>query len=40
MAPLSSSQVKEEYSPLPDDPSTVIFKFRIPGPTNFRNPDK
>ncbi len=33
-------QVKEQYSPLPDDPNRVIFKFRIPGSTNFRNSAK
>jgi len=38
MAPQGRYQVKEPYSPLPDNPSSVIFKFRIPGSTNFRNP--
>ena len=37
MAPKGKYEVREPYSPLPDDPSAVVFKFRLPGSTNFRN---
>ncbi len=37
IAPKGSYEVKERYSPMPDDPAKVIFKFRLPGNTNFRN---
>jgi hypothetical protein len=37
MAPKGKYEVREPYSPLPDDPSGVVFKFRLPGSTNFRN---
>jgi len=37
MAPKGEYEVRERYSPLPDDPSGVVFKFRLPGSTNFRN---
>ncbi len=40
MAPRGRYEVKEPYSPLPDNPSAVIFKFRIPATANFRNPEK
>ena len=40
MAPKGRFEVREPYSPLPDDPSGVVFKFRLPGSTNFRNPAK
>ncbi len=38
MAPKGKYEVREPYSPVPDDPSAVEFKFRLPGSTNFRNP--
>jgi len=38
MAPKGKYEVREPYSPLPDDPTGVVFKFRLPGKTNFRNP--
>ncbi|MGA2404915.1 MAG: hypothetical protein ABSG91_24960 [Syntrophobacteraceae bacterium] len=37
MAPKGKYEVREPYSPVPDDPSAVVFKFRLPGSTNFRN---
>ena len=37
MAPNGKYEVKEPYGPLPDAPSAVVFKFRLPGNTNFRN---
>ena len=37
MAPKGKYEVREPYSPLPDDLSAVVFKFRLPGSTNFRN---
>lgn len=37
MAPKGKYEIREPYSPLPDDPSAVVFKFRLPGSTNFRN---
>jgi hypothetical protein len=37
MAPKGKYEVRESYSPLPDDLSAVVFKFRLPGSTNFRN---
>ena len=37
MAPNGKYEVREPYSPLPDDLSAVVFKFRLPGSTNFRN---
>jgi hypothetical protein len=40
MAPQGKYEVKEPYSPPPDDPLSIIFKFRIPGGTNFRNSPK
>jgi hypothetical protein len=40
MAPKERFEVREPYSPLPDDLSGVVFKFRLPGATNFRNPEK
>ncbi len=40
MAPMGKFEVREPYSPLPDDPSGVVFKFRLPGATNFRNQEK
>ncbi|HYA40312.1 MAG TPA: hypothetical protein VEF34_03355 [Syntrophobacteraceae bacterium] len=38
MAPKGKFEVREPYSPFQDDPSGVVFKFRLPGATNFRNP--
>jgi len=38
MTPRGKYEVREPYSPVPDDPSAVEFKFRLPGSTNFRNP--
>ncbi len=38
MAPKGKYEVREPYSPLPDDPSGVEFKFRLPSGKNFRNP--
>ncbi len=37
MAPKSKYEVREPYSPPPDEASGVVFKFRLPGLTNFRN---
>jgi len=39
MAPKGKYEVSEPYSPLPDDLSGVVFKFRLPGATNYRNPN-
>jgi hypothetical protein len=36
MAPKGKYEVREPYSPPPDE-SGVVFKFRLPGLTNFRN---
>lgn len=33
-------EIKEQYRPLPDDPAAVVFKFRIPSGSNFRNSQK
>jgi len=37
MAPKSQFEVKEVYGKLQDEPESIIFKFRVPGGTNFRN---
>lgn len=37
MAPNARYQVREPYSPLPDNPNDIVYKFRLPGNTNFRN---
>ncbi len=37
MAPKGKFEVREPYSPLPNDPSDVEFKFRVSGATSFRN---
>ncbi len=37
IAPNSKFLVKEPYSPAPEDPAAILFKFRLPGNTNYRN---
>lgn len=37
MAPNAKFQVREPYSPLPGPDEKIVFKFRLPGSTNFRN---
>ncbi len=37
MAPKGKFEVREPYSNSSNDASGVVFKFRVPGATNFRN---
>ncbi|MGC9193990.1 MAG: hypothetical protein ACP5IL_00880 [Syntrophobacteraceae bacterium] len=38
MAPRSEYSVSEPYSPVPDDPNKVVFRFKIHGSDEYRIP--
>jgi hypothetical protein len=38
MAPKSEYSVNEPYSPVPDDPNKVVFRFKIHGSDEYRIP--